>query len=253
MSPVSARMRPISALARVVNATVGCQFSIYDNQGGYWDWTYEARLYDPDGNQIQFKTAWVASKTSFSGAITKTLADPEEGTYICRILWWIQDYQVPERTASQTLAYVTPNGEATLRNAWADVVPTACKWRGRLNGGSFAGRMLRELPGGNDVDTCWWPQSEVGNPPAVGGTNGGPWTVDGSNEYGDDIVGWGWQAVDYYQSAGRAPCQYEGDQIMQINRGSQWTTYKVNRLKGGIGVNYVWSYRDGEQESKGWQ
>ena len=56
-------------------------------------------------------------------------------------------------------------------------------------------------------------------------TSGGTWDVNGSNEYGDDTVGWHWLMVDYYRGNSRAPCQSETDQIMRINRpGLSWAT-----------------------------
>jgi hypothetical protein len=78
------------------------------------------------------------------------------------------------------------------------------------------------------------------------GGSGEPWPVGQGNEWGDDTVGWHWIYVDYYRSAGRAGgdgCRSETNQIMKINKGSQWTTYQTNRLKMGFTNTTVWSQR----------
>jgi hypothetical protein len=145
-----------------------------------------------------------------------------------------------------------PSGETTLTNAWSGGDPTHYKWRARLTGGSFAGRQTREREGGGDTDTCHFSTSIY--PYATGLTIGSPWNVDSSSEYGDDFVGWNWYVVDYYRNAGRAPCQSETTQLMQINQPQVggWAQYKSNRLKMGFTSTTVWSERDGQAQSKPW-
>jgi hypothetical protein len=165
------------------------------------------------------------------------------------VKWWIYSYELPERQATQTVTYLVPSGETTFENAWAEAFPSAFKWRGRLSGGSFVGRRVKEEEGGNDVDTCWWPGSQY--PAATGLTIGDPWDVGANSEYGDDFVGWLPDLVSYYRSQLRAPCQNETDQNMKINRpASNWASYKTNRLKMGFTTTTVWSYRDGQAVSK---
>ena len=75
--------------------------------------------------------------------------------------------------------------------------------------------------------------------------------MDGSNQYGDDFIGWPPGGVTFYRANNAAPCDAEGDQRMQIDQtGGRWVTYKTNRIKGGIDVTTVWSYRDGQAQSK---
>lgn len=141
-----------------------------------------------------------------------------------------------------------PTGETTLENAWSGLIPTAYKWRARLSGGNFVGRQVQEANGGGDVDTCWYPESQYA---AMTGPSGGDWEVDSQNEYGDDTVGLHWLMVDYYRGAGRAPCQFETNQIMKINRpNTSSASYKTNRLKMGMTATTVWSHRDGHAVSK---
>jgi hypothetical protein len=86
----------------------------------------------------------------------------------------------------------------------------------------------------------------------LGLTIGSPWSVSG-NEYGDDLVGWHWDSIAYYRAAGRAPCQAETNQTMQINQpSSRWSTYRSNRLKHGIETSSIWSERDGKAASRAW-
>lgn len=140
-----------------------------------------------------------------------------------------------------------PSGETSSVNGWDGV---ATKFRGHLQGGTFSGRVVREQAGGNDTDNCWWPNSTH---PPYGGVTGGSWNVDGSSSYGDDYLAWSQSDILYYRSAGRAPCQAETDQIMQINQpGSRWVKYTTNRLKNGIGTTNVWNERDGVAASINW-
>lgn len=225
----------------------GCSFGIEDDNANYWHFTYVARLYDPVNTQIAYHTSW-AYKPSFSSSLGTSVGDPLTGTYRCEIDWWVEDYYIGQRQGTATISYGVPTGETTIENAWSGLIPTAYKWRGRVEGGNFGGRQVREAEGGNDVDTCWWPQSAYA--PATG-LSGGTWDVDGNSEYGDDTVGWHWQMVDYYRSQGRAPCQSETDQAMEINRpGTSWAPYKTNRLKMGFTATTVWSERDGHAVSK---
>jgi hypothetical protein len=62
----------------------GCEFSIWDNNEGLWDWTYEARLFDPSNNQIKYATNWANDKTGYSSNLGHNIIDPAEGTYRAR-------------------------------------------------------------------------------------------------------------------------------------------------------------------------
>lgn len=156
-------------------------------------------------------------------------------------------------SGSRTVTHPVPTGEVTLHNAWSGTVPTAYKFRaGLLGGGTYTGRQIREQNGGGDVDTCHWSDSIYPQAQGLSGS-GVPWTVEASNQYGDDTVGWLWYVVDYYRANSRAPCQSETSQVMQINRpGSSWVSYHTNRQKMGFTSTTVWSERDGVAVSKSW-
>lgn len=246
----SARLEiePVTTSTGAVQWRFGCLFSIADNNGNYWDFTYDARLIDPNDNQIKQHGAW-AHKPSFSSELAETLYDPVEGTYRCTIQWYVGGFELPQRQATATISYTTPSSETTLQNAWAgSPYGTVFKWRGRLNGGNYAGRQVSEEDGGGHVDTCYF----AGGPfDPEEGLSGGLWDVDSSSEYGDDGVGWAEFAVSVYRNHNRAPCRFEVDQIMKINRpGSSWVSYKTNRLKAGFTSTTVWSERDGQVVSK---
>ncbi len=202
-------------------------------------------LLDPNGAQIgQDEDFTYGINLQVEFAVQPTVS----GLYTCNAAYSVNGQSIGN-LQDQNQIYTIPTGETTLQTGWSGLIPTAYKWRGRLAGaGSFNGRQVRESEGGNDVDTCWWPGSAYA---PASGLSGGTWDVNGSNEYGDDTVGWHWQVVDYYRANSRAPCQSETDQVMQINRpGSNWATYKTNRLKMGFTNTTVWSYRDGQQQSK---
>lgn len=215
-----------------VNAQIGCHFLIWDEDGEYYDWSYDVRIFDPNNNQIHAAQNWISNKPGYSSYAIAHVTDPDEGIYTCKIQWWVEEYALPEEQEFKPLTYLVPTGETTIGNAWSGSEPTAYKWRGRLTGGNFVGRQVLEAEGGGDVDTCWWPGSEKAK--AVGLTILDPWEVGEGSEYGDDTVGWLWEVVDYYRTTPQLPCQSETDQIMKVNRpGASWVAYKTNRLKMG--------------------
>ena len=101
------------------------------------------------------------------------------------------------------------------------------------------------------ADTCWFSGSEFA--PQTSVTGGQPWTVAAgvdageSNHWGDDIVGWNSDVVDYYrtQDPGHGvgiPCGFTFYQQLQINCGSGWQTYTPpsgNKLTGTIDTTTV--------------
>jgi hypothetical protein len=154
--------------------------------------------------------------------------------------------------SSSNSSLPVPTTEYSIPNAWADTPrATVFKWRAQLTGNIFTGRTVRETNGGNDVDTCYdhYPNPGGGEM----GVQGTSWPVDGASSYGDDGIGWIELAVLVYRAHNAAPCDFETDQRMQINQlGGNWVYYKTNRLKGGIDVTSVSSFRDGLQVSKGY-
>ena len=76
---VSITATPVVAPSGAVSWHFGCEFEAWDNDGYNWDWTYEARLRDPNGNQVAFRTDWVSQKPSILGSLSRDLSDPAEG------------------------------------------------------------------------------------------------------------------------------------------------------------------------------
>ena len=146
-----------------------------------------------------------------------------------------------------------PTGESISGIGWRGFYGNYGAFKGSLTGGTFNGRRVREQDGGSGLDTCWYPGSSIVLWTAV---TGGDWGVS-NNEYGEDHIGWGTNAISHYRDAGRTGgdgCRAEFDQDMHINLGSQWSTtpYKTNRIKAGIGSTWIWSERDGVVQSRSW-
>jgi len=240
--------------AKDVGVNFPCTASIWDDEGYFNDFTIWLHLLDPNGNEMSPtpNPQWTSTKPSLTTSNTWTRSDPAEGAYTCKADLWVYGTYLGSPTNQKTISYPVPTGETTFGNAWSGIsgFATAYKWRATVSNGpfSFTGRTTTEASGGNGNDTCWFSGSAI--PPQTSVT-GGSWTVDGSNQYGDDIVGWSESAVSYYRSQSRAPCQTEFDQSMSINRpGNSDAQYKTNRLKFGFTATSVWSERDGHSESK---
>lgn len=248
LSPIVSAQDDYMATLEIYEGSVGCRAGLKGSAAGPLLYG-NSWLVDPTGATIgSTEDSTYSTNLRLDFAVQPTVS----GTYTCRVRFTADGSPVGGNLQDAKPIYTTPTGEGTLHNAWSGLIPTAYKWRGQLNGaGSFAGREVQEFEGGNDVDTCWWPDSAYA--PASGLT-GGTWSIDANNQYGDDTVGWHWTMVDYYRSHNRAPCQFETDQIMKINYpgSATWLAYKTNRLKAGFTSTTVWSYRDGQQVSKNW-
>lgn len=108
----------------------GCEFMIWDPDDGYWDWTYEARLKDPGGNQIKYASNWTSDKPSFTGDVRELVIDPAEGTHRCEIQWYWQNVALPLRTLTVNLTYTcTGDLERTkIRKEYNDKGITESRW-----------------------------------------------------------------------------------------------------------------------------
>ncbi len=104
-----------------------------------------------------------------------------------------------------------PSSETTTWGGWSG---TAGLWNQTLNGGSFAGAIVRETNAAAGDDTCWWPDSTHAY---WGGITGGVWSVSGSNGWGPDAIGWSASDITYYRQEGRSPCGVTLHQQMQMS------------------------------------
>ena len=181
-----------SSGSRVVSATIGCSFSIEDSYGDNWDWTYEARIFDPNNTEIDYKTNWASQKPAFSSSLSTPLNDPVVGTYRCTIDWWVYNTYLGSPYYDQTLSYPVPSGESTASTGWAGTWPTMHKWEQTLQSGTFKGRIVWEQSVNENYlnDTCYWGLSEMDPWFYVTSGPDEPWDVRTSNVWGPDVVGW---------------------------------------------------------------
>ncbi len=246
-------LRPVrSSSSATVEWEFGCYFTIWDENENYWDFAYEARLFRPDNSQITSETSW-AYKPSFSSELSRTLTDPESGTYKCTIDWWVNSAYAGKGEATVSISYQTPTGENTASGGWWPLNDTVYRWNQTLTGGSFNGRRVTEQdPGGGGPDTCWFPGSQYAKFEAVT-TPGFLWTVGSGNAWGPDYVGWTYSAVSYYRGQGREPCDTTVSQDMMINSpGSADVKYVTNTLRAGFSYSTVWSERAGQFAERIW-
>lgn len=237
---------------REVLAQILCELSAVDENGGYWDWAWEARLYDPSNTVIGSASNGVVNKPGAYSTVVANVSDPPVGSYRCEIDWYVNETYLGQSQNTKTLSYPVPTGESTSGSGegtgWSSTYPTVYKWMQTLSAGTFKGRNVSEHDGGNGDDTCWFSGSAIGKWESI---TGGSWPVDTNNRWGADYVGWLPTAVSYYRAQGRAPCMTEFDQDMKINRpGTTEYKYRTNRLKAGFTSGSVWSERDGLAQSK---
>lgn len=120
---------------------------------------------------------------------------------------------------------------------------------------SFEDRDVIEADGDFLGDTCHFMGDGV--PPVVEGvTTGGRWTVESNNTWAYDSVGWGEDAVNFYQHAAVAkPCGWSGWQQMLITcpSGNPYATeYSKNFMSYQIGDTYVKSQRQSSIQQRDW-
>jgi hypothetical protein len=236
-----------------VYATVGCTFGAQDEDQGYWDWTFEARLYDPSNNQIRYASNWVASTNGTSSSLSQDLTDPAEGTYTCKIDWWINSTYVGRGQATQNVSYSVPTGETTASGGWLAEDDSVHKWNVTLTGGNFVGRNVKESNASAPEDTCHYEGATPPFNPGVTSAND-PWLIIADNKWNEpDNVGLGTNIASYYRTHLAAPCEFTTYQRMEINiPGAGYQSYVTNTLKAGVTVSTVWSQRAGVEAERIW-
>jgi len=136
-----------------------------------------------------------------------------------------------------------PIGETTDAVGWHSTAPyrTAYDFQQTLTppgANSCSGRIVKEIdpvPGGGATDTCYFTGSAVAK--VTSAVSGGQWTVDSSNSWGIDTVGWLESGANYYQAnALDLPCYVTGPQRMLISCQTQTTfvPYIENTLEDGV-------------------
>jgi hypothetical protein len=186
--------------------------------------------------------------------VTNNSCDRATGTW-----HWVS---TPEDPGSLTMTKPAdfPSGtptETTNAVGWSAVQPTMALFKGTIapSPASFGGRQVFEPPTSADFDDCQFFLSEF-DPWTM---QGGGWFVDIDGEYGNDRVGYFWDAVDFYRDDGEYPCGAQGTQPMKLyenfisqNNFSTSAVYKQNVLEPLIGLITVAVERDGVNTWRNW-
>ena len=140
-----------------------------------------------------------------------------------------------------------PENDDSGFGGWAPgAYATAGDWYGTVYDGTqfyYQSRVVYEGTGATGSDSCYFSGSPYAAFTAV---SGGAWTVDPSNQYMYDTVGFPVSAVDYYRANGRAPCSATVYQNMFMTcNASASLLYKQNVLGAGVGTTTVTSSRGG--------
>jgi hypothetical protein len=150
-----------------------------------------------------------------------------------------------------------PVAESSTSSGWQTAYPlrTAHDFLQTLTpagANSFSGRTVIEADGGDTVDGCHYTGSGV--PDEVTEIiSGGTWTVAANNTWTPDTIGWGEDAVNFYQASSRTkPCNATGSQIMFMSCGSTYVPYTKNALMYGIDTGSVSAQRQSTAVSKSW-
>ena len=142
-----------------------------------------------------------------------------------------------------------PTSETTASGGWDATNVTIHNFNQTLSGAvSFQGGNIAENDGTGGSDTCHFTNSTV--PKAH--TTGGSWTVDASQHWGPDAVGYFPAAINYYRANGRAPCQATVVQEMFIDCPDMLHQYTSGNLIYGITSTTITSGRHNVSVSKTW-
>jgi hypothetical protein len=149
-----------------------------------------------------------------------------------------------------------PLAETTNTDSWHPTIPTVHRFKMTLtppSGVTFNGRTVKEFnPGGGGPDTC--KEYDPNSPYAASTTiSGGEWTVNSSEEWMYDNIGWLTGPVEHYRSVGAAPCGTTIPQQMKITCvAGAYVPYRQDSLNLDIGTTTVTSTRDGVPASRTW-
>lgn len=147
-------------------------------------------------------------------------------------------------TTNLVAQFCSPDSESStylshgpvVGNFGATITPSAC---------NFQGISVSEQDPGGGLDGCWF----FGSPyPQNDHVTGGTWTVGTGNYYSADSIGSSSTAVvDYYRTAGRAPCTDTIPQNMVVDGCVNY--YKFNTLQFQIGISTVTATRDSASQT----
>ena len=183
-------------------------------------------------------------KTARPGSYTFVLGANCSGTSVCGTA------TVPV----VVLNFVPPASELTNFSFWGAGTNAALgRWKQTLSSRTekYDGLLVTEFVGKNGKDNCWYSGSAFSPFTKI---TGGDWSVNTSQKWGDDFVGWFTTAVTYYRKNGRAPCSNLIYQQMKIKAldGNYYKHGVINTLSGGIGKTTVSSSRAGSSRTRTW-
>jgi len=155
---------------------------------------------------------------------------------------------------TKDVTIICPSGENTsvMSPSWSG---TLAQFQARLTPYSVDCSCIKvkESVGGPGNDYCFRPGDEAfGMYPWTQVTPGTPWSVDSSNCYGPDLIGWAVGPINYYRSRGRAPCNNVVIQDMEVTGANCGSSYKQNQLEAHIGTTTLTSKRDGVSTTRSW-
>lgn len=235
-----------------VSFTMVCNFEINDPDEYLWDFTYEARMYDPSMNQIKYGSNWVSDKSGYASFVDKTMTDPAEGTYTCTVDWWVYSYHLGQQQQARGLSYSSPTGEISVNIGWGTGdYATAGLFTGALANSGFAGRRVTEATDYSNTDGCKAAAGGGGPVPVFNTVSGFTWTIDAYDSYGPDGIGWPTAAVAWYRANVSMPCETNFGQAMYINKpGNSNQQYATNALRVQIAASTVTSQRGNSSATK---
>lgn len=183
--------------------------------------------------------------------------------YYVSYQWVHRDlFGLGQTTRSANAACLVPVGEVTLPHDWvpSPVFETAYQFRGRLVPGNqavnFAGMKVTENQPSSGTDSCFHPDMPA---EMRYGLSGGTWTVDSSNEWGFDSIGWLPAAVQYIRQfrADRnlpMPCAATVPQAMKLAAETcpSVPTYKTHTVGVELGTSTITVHRDNVSRTRTW-
>lgn len=238
-----------------------CYSELVDQDGGvYGNLAAQHTLLNPAGQVIATGEGHSVSVKSFIVShLTYTLTNPDEGTYKCRVHYWVDFEYIGYGDYDFQVTWPVPTGEANDQySPWGTNANdlTRVFWNVMLQPTNIAwgGRLIKEATGlGSGPDTCHYPGAPVPYFDHV--TNEGTWIPVAPNSSGKsyvDILGWAPAAVNNYRNANRAPCDANIIQDMSILMRNGETRYITNTLRVGITDTTVWVRRADKEREQVW-
>jgi hypothetical protein len=207
--------------------------------------TFQLTATNPYGGDDGVCAAWV----TYTITLNSPGCNTGQGT-------WVNSRGASSMVSSWKKPCSAASGESSTFVNWNDAAgsPTLSLWRGTLSGSeNFGGRIVVET-GSGGTDTCWFSGSPVPPFTGVGGGGGGDsWSVNESNQYQFDQIGWNHAPVSFYRAQGRTPCAAHFPQTMTIRCNSVADiAYETHFIDVALTATTVQVSRDGVTVQRTW-